>query len=688
MRSRTPASARDRTSVPLERAIVDIAARATPPPHGPSRREGTTGSSGPPSGLSQSGSELRTLVDLQERLHEALEVASLASWEWQPESDTVIVFHALSESSSLPSGHTPLEEWLAVIPPEERQGVREDLANFVRGEREESSRRCRYLLAEKPISLDIRSRAVRNAAGELLCVRGTAQDVSQQDHAQQELTGARDFFQATLDSLSAHIAVLDQEGEIVMTNRAWLAFAVANGGRASGNYLDACDNASCEIAARVASGIRAITSGEQSEFSIEYPCHSPTAERWFLLRVQRYEGPGEARVVVAHVDISERILAGRALLAAQEYTRAVAESMGEGLFTLDVDGCITYINPAGEQLLGWPQGQLDGRVMHDALRRRRPDGSELPIEECPMMRAIWDGASARIDDDLFTGHDGRSVPVAYTAAPVKTSQGVQGCVVVFRDIAHRKAQEESLRRDAETLAWIGRIREALAGDGFSLYTQPIVEIRTGATVQQELLLRMRDPGGEIIAPGAYLHIAEEYGLVGEIDRWVIAGAAEIAATGSHVEINISARTIGDADILEHIETCLETSKADPALIVFEITETAIVQDELAALLFAERLHALGCKLALDDFGTGYGSFTYLKRLPVDYLKIDIEFVTDLAKSAASRHVVQAVVALAGSFDLQTVAEGVEDAATLQLLRELGVDYAQGFYLASPKPLYS
>ena len=120
--------------------------------------------------------------------------------------------------------------------------------------------------------------------------------------------------------------------------------------------------------------------------------------------------------------------------------------------------------------------------------------------------------------------------------------------------------------------------------------------------------------------------------------------------------------------------------------MFEITETALIQDEVAARHFAERLHALGCKLALDDFGTGYGGFTYLKQLPLDYLKIDIEFVRDLATNPASSHVVQAVVALARGFSLQTVAEGVEDAETLELLRELGVDLAQGYHIAKPGPL--
>jgi EAL domain-containing protein (putative c-di-GMP-specific phosphodiesterase class I) len=156
--------------------------------------------------------------------------------------------------------------------------------------------------------------------------------------------------------------------------------------------------------------------------------------------------------------------------------------------------------------------------------------------------------------------------------------------------------------------------------------------------------------------------------------------------GRPVEVNVSARSVGDPAVIEHIERCLARSGADPGLVVFEITETALIDDASAALAFAERVRALGSKLALDDFGTGFGTFTYLKQLPVDYLKIDIEFVRDLATNSASHHVVQAVVALARAFGLQTIAEGVEDGATLELLRELGVDLAQGYFIARPAPL--
>jgi EAL domain-containing protein (putative c-di-GMP-specific phosphodiesterase class I) len=275
--------------------------------------------------------------------------------------------------------------------------------------------------------------------------------------------------------------------------------------------------------------------------------------------------------------------------------------------------------------------------------------------------------------------------VAYTAAPFSTDDGLQGCVVVFQDISDRKRREEEQRRDAETLACIDRVEEALAEDRFELFAQPIIDLHSGQTVQHELLLRMRDREGGIVAPGEFLPAAERYALIGEIDWWVIKRATRLAGAGTPVELNVSARSVGDRDVHEHIARCVEQERVRPGMLVFEITETAIIEDEETARTFCALLRQLGCKIALDDFGTGYAGLAYLKRLPVDYLKLDIEFVRDLATNSASSYVVQAVLSLARDFKLQTVAEGVEDERTLELLRELGVDFAQGFHIGHPAP---
>jgi EAL domain-containing protein (putative c-di-GMP-specific phosphodiesterase class I) len=213
-----------------------------------------------------------------------------------------------------------------------------------------------------------------------------------------------------------------------------------------------------------------------------------------------------------------------------------------------------------------------------------------------------------------------------------------------------------------------------------------VDLASGEIVQHELLIRMKDPEGRLVPPGLFLPVAEEHGLIADIDRWVIREAAGLAGRGHAIEVNISAESLAQPGLLELVQSELQRSGADPALVVFELTETALLRSEETAKAFIEGIGALGCHLALDDFGTGYGGFTYLKRFPVDYLKIDIEFVRDLPRDVASQHVVHAVVNLARDFGQKTVAEGVEDAETLAMLRAFGVDYAQGYFLGRPAPL--
>jgi diguanylate cyclase (GGDEF)-like protein/PAS domain S-box-containing protein len=236
---------------------------------------------------------------------------------------------------------------------------------------------------------------------------------------------------------------------------------------------------------------------------------------------------------------------------------------------------------------------------------------------------------------------------------------------------------------ADREMWIARIRQALDEDLLELYGQPIVDLATGETIQHELLLRMHGPDGQLFLPMAFLPTAERCGLIYEIDQWVIDQAIRTAADGHSVSVNLSASSLGNPRVLELIESALRDHHTDPGNLVFEITETAVTQNMDDAVVFAERLVTLGCKLALDDFGTGFASFTYLKRLPVHYLKIDVDFVRDVARSKRDMFVVRAIVALAGDFGQETIAEGVEDQATADSLGELGVTCAQGYLYGRP-----
>lgn len=244
------------------------------------------------------------------------------------------------------------------------------------------------------------------------------------------------------------------------------------------------------------------------------------------------------------------------------------------------------------------------------------------------------------------------------------------------------------------LEWAERVRAALDDDNLTLDAQPVLDATSGRIVQFELLLRLRGDDGAVIAPGRFLPAAERYGLIREIDRWVVSAALKMLAEQARVrrfptvEINLSGASLNDHGLVEHVSAELEGSQVHPSQLIFEVTETAAIGNINAARDCAERLGALGCRFALDDFGAGFGSFYYVKHLPFELIKIDGEFVRNCTTSEVDRLVIRAIVELVRGMGKQTIAEFVGDAATLEVVRALGVDYAQGFYLGRPAPLSS
>jgi len=380
------------------------------------------------------------------------------------------------------------------------------------------------------------------------------------------------------------------------------------------------------------------------------------------------------------VDITER-------RQAEELRAVVMDNMAEGVIVCDHEGLLSYMNDAASQMLGWREEELRGQHMHSAIHYQRADGTPFPVEDCELALLHTAGVPVQSRDDAITRKDGTIIPVAYSGSPLRTGHAITGSVLVFRDISEEKAEETRARRELDALTWVGRIRDALAEDRLVLYSQPIVPLN-GGEPSEELLVRMISKTGDLIPPGSFLPAAEHYGLIGEIDRWVIDHAIERAATGRRVEINLSARSLGDLGLLRLIEAHFRDSGVDPSLVTFEITETALMSNIEAGEEFVKGLVAMGSGIALDDFGTGFGSFTYLKRLPINFLKIDIDFVRDLVVNEHNQHLVRATVGLARDFGFQTIAEGVEDAETLALLKELKVDLAQGYFLGRPAPLKS
>lgn len=222
-----------------------------------------------------------------------------------------------------------------------------------------------------------------------------------------------------------------------------------------------------------------------------------------------------------------------------------------------------------------------------------------------------------------------------------------------------------------------------------LHYQPIVSLQSGTISHYEALIRLADdPDGPLAPPCGFLPAAERYGLIQAIDRMVIGKVValmggELAEGDVRVAVNLSALSITDRGMLAHIERELVRRRVDPERLIVEVTETAAISDMRRAQAFCEGVHRLGSSVALDDFGAGFGSFQYLKHLPFCYLKIDGDFIRTLPTSHKDQLVVQALVGVARGMGKQTIAEYVGDELTMRLLRDYGVDYAQGFEIGRP-----
>ncbi len=252
--------------------------------------------------------------------------------------------------------------------------------------------------------------------------------------------------------------------------------------------------------------------------------------------------------------------------------------------------------------------------------------------------------------------------------------------------------QQDLAAMSEDMGWARRIKEAISRDQFSLVSQPIMDLKTGKMNRHEVLLRMCNEDGHVIQPAGFISAAERFGLMRAIDRWVIEHAIEALGhqlktqSNLHFSINLSAESIGEATMLEVITNALQKHSVPPTAVTFEVTETVAIANLGAALKFLEQLRALGCHTALDDFGVGYSSFAYLKDLPVDSVKIDGSFVRDIQRDALQLAMVRSMNDIAHAMGKTTIAEYVDSEECIAILKEIGVDYAQGFHIGMPTPL--
>ena len=240
-------------------------------------------------------------------------------------------------------------------------------------------------------------------------------------------------------------------------------------------------------------------------------------------------------------------------------------------------------------------------------------------------------------------------------------------------------------------SWADKVRASLEADAFLLDAQPIVNTFTGAAVQYELLLRMRDDDGAIVRPAVFLGAAERYGLMRAVDEWVVRRAIALARARMELgdpitlAVNLSGESVGDRSFLPIVVEELLRCPEAGAHLVFEITERTAVEDIEQAKLLIARLGEFGCRFALDDFGAGHGGFHYLKHLPVEYLKLDGEFTRTLPSSPADHEIVSAIVKAAAGLGRTVIAECVEDEDILESIRGFGIPLVQGIHVGRPAP---
>jgi diguanylate cyclase (GGDEF)-like protein/PAS domain S-box-containing protein len=613
-----------------------------------------------------------------------------------------------------------------------------DRAEFIRRvESEGEIRNAEFLVrrrdGEQLVILE-NSRAVRDTANRITHYEGTIADITERKRAEQAVFAEKERAQVTLQSIGDAVISTDAEGRIEYINpvaeslTAWTLEEAR--GRPIGEVLSLVNEITREPIENpllcVLGGVEAGAPADHSvlvtrsghELAIQESAapicdrqgrvigavivfHDVTKERR-LKRALSYQASHDALTgLINRREFDNRLHA--AVLSAQR---------GEGTYALlyiDLDQFKvvndTCGHQAGDRLLRDVTGLLQSRVRaSDTIARLGGDEFGVLLEGCTVEQStrIAEGVRQAIRDYRFiwgatTLSVGASVGVVQITAETESVANVMSAA----DIACYAAKDEGRNRvhlyESDGIShprhremhWVARVTRAAEENRLELFFQPIRPIaRAGATAFHELTVRLRDDDGRLVAPGEFIPAAERYNVMSVIDRWVVQRAIERLKEWDELPllaVNLSGTSLNEQSFIDFVLQQV----GDPALaqaLCFEITETAAVTNLSNATFVMRELKARGCKFALDDFGTGLSSFMYLKTLPVDYLKIDGQFISHVADDPVDRSMVEAICKVGKALGIETVAECVESQAVLDELRRIGIDYAQGYFLARPEPI--